>query len=324
MTLIKDRPRRSTRTTQPTSEAQKLALLGGTAVGGIETPPFPVFTPKAIARVTQILKNGPTIALTRGAYPILKEVESAVSAYHGGREVLGTSSGHAALQMALAGLEVGPGDEVITTPYTWGASIACILHQGAVPVFADVDRETGLLDPDSIEDRITPRTKAILVVHIYGQPADMTRILKVARKHGLKVVEDGSQAHAAMWRGERVGNFGDAAGFSCMGGKLLATSEAGYTVFSDRAAYFNACLASQFPGRLFEEKDAAHLHPYVDSLIYTYRLNPIAGVLLVEQLKKLDKEVDARRDNVDRLRGNLRDSKFITFPDYGKDARPAY
>src|SRR5687768_3900089 len=101
MTLLKDRPRRATRTTQPTNQAQKLALLGGTAVGGIATPPFPVFTPKAIARVTEILKKGPTIALTRGGYPILKEVEAAIAAYHSGREVLGTSSGHAALQMAL-------------------------------------------------------------------------------------------------------------------------------------------------------------------------------------------------------------------------------
>jgi dTDP-4-amino-4,6-dideoxygalactose transaminase len=168
--------------------------------------------------------------------------------------------------MALAGLEVGPGDEVITTPFTWGASVSCILHQGAVPVFADVDRKTGLIDPGSIEAVITKRTRAILAVHIFGQPAAMQRIMKIAAKHDLVVVEDGSQAHGATIGGRVVGGFGHAAGVSCMGGKLLATSEAGYMVTPNEDLYWKACLLSQHMGRPPDRGFPDKMRPLVDSL----------------------------------------------------------
>jgi dTDP-4-amino-4,6-dideoxygalactose transaminase len=237
---------------------------------------------------------------------------------------LGTSSGHAALHSALIGLEVSSGDEVITTPYTWGASISCILHNNAVPVFADVDPETGLLDPASIESRISPRTRAILVVHIYGQPADMTAIRAIADKHGLVVVEDGSQAHGAVHRGVKVGQFSDAAGFSCMGGKLLASSEAGYLVTPHEQVYWKAAMAGQHMGRSPEAGFPDGLRPYVDSLVYTYRLNPINAVLLTEQLKKVDAENEARRVNVSAFRAAMEGVRSISFPDYPEGDRPTY
>ncbi len=300
-----------------------LALFGGKPVGKIETSPFPRFTPRAINRVVDLLKRGRTVGLNRRV-PEIAEAEDAISAYHGGRRVLGTSSGHSALQMALEGLGIGAGDEVITTPYTWGASVSCIIHQNAIPVFGDVDRLTGLLDPDTIEPLITPRTRAILAVHLYGQPANMTRILDIARRHKLAVIEDGSQAHGAIWKGKVVGNFGDAGGFSCMGGKLLATSEAGYLVTPHEDVFWRAALACQHMGRQFDGNMPDRWKPFVDSLVYTYRLNPITAVLLTEQLKKLDKEIDARRNNVETLRTFLKSSRVIQLPDYGADSRPSY
>ncbi|MBP6508861.1 MAG: DegT/DnrJ/EryC1/StrS family aminotransferase, partial [Opitutaceae bacterium] len=120
--------------------ASKLALLGGTAVGKITYPKFPTFSERALARTTEMLRDGKLYGLGKKHIPEIGEAEQVISNYHGGRHVLATSSGHSALQSALAGLEICGGDEVITTPYTWGASISCILHQNAIPVFVDVER----------------------------------------------------------------------------------------------------------------------------------------------------------------------------------------
>src|SRR2546426_856146 len=202
----------------------RLAFFGGKPLGPVRPDKHPQFSARAIERATKLLKKGMTVGLGKH-HPIIREAEEAIAQWQRVKHCMVLSSGHASLQMALVGLEVGPGDEVITTPYSWGASTSCILHCGAVPVFTDALPDTGLMDPATIEPLITPRTRAILPVHIHGQPADMPAILKVAQKHRLPVVEDGSQAHGAMVRGKKVGSFGDAAGFSCMGFKLLATTE---------------------------------------------------------------------------------------------------
>ena len=306
-----------------TPGSDRLALLGGTPVGAIETPPFPTYSARAKRRVVELLDTGHTIGLGKHD-KIIKEAEDAISHYHGGLHCLGTSSGHGALQMALAGLEIGPGDEVVTTPYTWGASVSCILHQGAIPVFADVDRKTGLIDPNSIEAVITKRTRAILAVHIFGQPAAMSRIMKIATRYNLVVIEDGSQAHGATIGGRMVGGFGHAAGFSCMGGKLLATTEAGYMVTKDEDVYWKAALLSQHMGRSPDKGFPDKYRPYVDSLVYTYRLNPVNAVLLTEQLKKLDREIEARRTNVETLRNHLANSNHLSIPVYPKTVRPSF
>lgn len=308
----------------PVTTASSLALCGGQPVGKVEIPPFPRFTERAIERATSLLREGRTIGLGR-ICPEVAEAEAAVSAYHSGRHVLGANSGHGALQMALAGLEIGPGDEVITTPYTWGASISCILHQGAVPIFADIIEETGLLDPVSVEAAITPRTKAILVVHLFGQPANLSAFRALADRHNLKLIEDGSQAHGATIDGVGVGNVGDAAGFSCMGGKLLATTEAGYVVTPREDVYWKGAMIGHHMGRACDEGFPEALRPFADSLVYTHRLHPINAVLLVEQLKKLDDEVNQRRRHAARLREKLAGARYYRLPDYAATkSQPAY
>jgi dTDP-4-amino-4,6-dideoxygalactose transaminase len=301
---------------------EKLALLGGEAAGVPAAAAWPRFSPAAIARVVELLERSETVTL--GKRGVIEEAEAAVSAYHGGRHAMVVSSGHASLHAALMGLEIGPGDEVITTPYTWGASIACILHTGAVPIFVDVDPVTGLLDPARITSAITPRTKAILPVHIYGQPADMPAIRRVAQRHGLFVIEDGSQAHGAAIQGEKVGSFSDAAGFSCMGGKLLATSEAGYLVTPHADVYWKAAMMGQHYGRSADPGFPEAYKPYVDSLVFTYRLSPLIAALFPSQLAKLDGEVAARRENVARLRELLADVGWLQFPDYAPGFEPSY
>lgn len=301
----------------------RLALLGGEPAGYPAPDPHPTFSEEAIERVVGHLRRGQTVGLNRGI-PAIAEFEAAVSAWHGVPEALGVSSGHAALQCALMGLEISTGDEVICTPYTWGASVSCVLHAGAVPVFCDVDPVTGLMDPASVEAAITPRTRAILPVHLYGQPVPMTAIVAVARRHGLAVIEDGSQAHGAVHAGQRVGKFGDAAGFSCMGGKLLAATEAGYMLCQDQATYWKAALHTQHNGRASEPGYPDELRPYVDSLIYTYRIGQINAVLLTEQLKKLDAENAGRQANVAAFRAAMAGVESVSFPDFPEGDQPVY
>ena len=304
--------------------ASELALLGGTPVGPASPPsPYPRFTERAIERVAELLGRGTTVGLNKNS-PEIAEAERAIAEWQGVPYCLGTASGHAALHSALIGLEIASGDEVITTPYTWGASVSCILHNNAVPVFADVDPETGLLDPAAVETRITPRTGAILAVHIYGQPANMTALRAIADRHGLALIEDGSQAHGAIHRGRKVGQFGDAAGFSCMGGKLLASSEAGYMVTPHEEVYWKAAMGGQHMGRSPEEGFPDGLRPYVDSLVYTYRLNPINAVLLSEQIAKIDAENEARRINAAAFRAATEGVRSVSFPNYPEGDVPVY
>jgi dTDP-4-amino-4,6-dideoxygalactose transaminase len=301
---------------------EKLAMFGGPAVGRPAAAPWPQFTPEGIGRAVELLVRGETVTLGRRG--VVAEAESAIAAYHGGRQALLLNSGHAALHAALMGLEVGPGDEVITTPYTWGASIACILHSGAIPIFVDVDPITGLLDPAKIAAAISPRTRAILVVHLYGQPADMPAIREIARRHGLFVIEDGSQAHGATIHGEVVGNFSDAAGFSCMGGKLLATSEAGYMVTPHDDVYWKSAMMCQHYGRSADAGFPEAYQPYVDSLVFTYRVSPMIAALFPGQLAKLDTQVKGRRENVAMLRERLAAIPWLQFPEYPDGFAPSY
>jgi dTDP-4-amino-4,6-dideoxygalactose transaminase len=304
--------------------AQRLALLGGTRVGEVTYSAFPHFSEKAIARVGDVLRAGKAVGLGRFHSPEIAEAEDVVSRYHGGRKVLACSSGHAALQGALAGLEVCCGDEVITTPYTWGASTSCILHQTAIPIFVDVDPDTGLIDPDAVEAAITPRTKAILAVHIFGQPANLPRLRAIADRRGLKLIEDGSQAHGAEVAGLRVGNVGDAAGFSCMGGKVLPTTEAGYLVTPDERVFWKAAMIGQHMGRSPEKDFPDDLRPWVDSLVYTYRITPLNAVLLTEQFGRIDGWLAERRRHADRFRAGLAKSAFLRMPRYAPDVKPVY
>jgi dTDP-4-amino-4,6-dideoxygalactose transaminase len=287
---------------ETTTHAGELALLGGDPVGAPAKPHYPHFSPHARQMVDELLHEGAMVGLSR-ENPQVNAAELTIAHWHGVPRCLTTASGHAALQAALIGFEITGGAEVISTPYTWGASISPILHNDAVPVFADVDPERGLLDPAAVEAAIGPRTEAILAVHLYGQPADMTSLRDIADRHGLVLIEDGSQAHGARHKGKRVGGFGDAAGFSCMGGKLLATSEGGYLLTGSEDVYWNAVISCQHAGnpetagRGTEPSFPERLRPYIDSLTYTHRVSVISALLMVQQLEKLDEENAARARN---------------------------
>jgi perosamine synthetase len=298
-----------------------LALLGGSPAHVMRPPTYPSFDSAVYDQIRKTLELGPMQGLSKG-HPIIEELETALASFHGVSHALCGSSGHAALQSALIGLELTAGDEILTSPYSWGASVSCILHNGAIPVFVDVLPDTGLIDPATLEQALTPRTCAILVPHLYGQPADMTSIMAFAEQHGLAVIEDGSQAHGARHRGTRVGAFGHAAGFSTNGVKPVATTEGGYMVTDDPSVYWKATIScqhagrSELIGRASEPGFPDDLRPFIDSLTYTYRPNLVTAILTLERLPNVDVENAARRRNAELLRRLLADIGSVAMPEY--------
>ena len=203
------------------------------------------------------------------------------------KHAIGVSSGTAALQLALLACNVGPGDEVITTPFTFIATTAAISHVGATPVFVDIDPRTYNIDPAKIEAAITPQTKAILPVHLYGQPAQMDSILKVARDHDLRVIEDACQAIGATYHGQKAGSIGDVACFSFYPSKNLGGAGDGGMVVTDDDEI------ADFVRRVSNHGRTSHYGHA--SIGYTYRLDALQAAVLAVKLNHIDDWNDARR-----------------------------
>jgi dTDP-4-amino-4,6-dideoxygalactose transaminase len=213
--------------------------------------------------------------------------EREFAAYCGTADAIGVNSGTSALHLALLAAGIGRGDEVITVPFTFVATAAAIEYAGATPVFVDIDPETFTMAPDGIERAITPRTKGIMPVHLYGHAADMDPILDVARRRGLVVIEDAAQAHGATYQGRRCGSIGTMAAFSFYPGKNLgAYGEGGAVVTSDQA------LAKKIRVMRSWGEERRYEHTVKG---FNYRMDGIQGAILRVKLRHLEKWTDARR-----------------------------
>lgn len=221
--------------------------------------------------------------------PNVKAFEQEFAAYCGARYAIGTGSGTDALIFAIQALGISAGDEVITTPHTFIASAECISLAGATPVFADIDPHTYAIDPDLIEAAITERTRAIVVVHLYGNPAPMDKIMSIAKKHGLAVVEDCAQAHGARFHGQRVGAIGDVACFSFYPGKNLGAYGDGGAVVTNRSDLADSVYRMRNHGRA---PGAKYEHSEVG---YCSRLDELQAAVLRVKLRHLDAWNQARR-----------------------------
>lgn len=217
----------------------------------------------------------------------VKEFEKEFAAFSGAQHGIGVNTGTSALHLALLAAGIGPGDEVITVPFTFVATVAAIRYTGATPVFVDIDPVTFNMDPAQIEGAITPRTRAILPVHLYGQPADMDAIVAVARKHNLVVIEDACQAHAAEYKGRRVGGIGDMAAFSFYPGKNLGAYGEGGMVTTNNEQYARTI-------RMLRDWGAETKYHHVLKG-YNFRLEGMQGAILRVKLKYLDRWTEARR-----------------------------
>jgi len=219
--------------------------------------------------------------------PAVAAFENDFAAYCHAAEAVGVNSGTSALHVALLAAGVGPGDEVITVPYTFVATVAAIEYAGALPVFVDVEPGYWTMDPAQIEAAITPRTKAIVPVHLYGQPADMDPILAIARAHGLRVIEDACQAHGSEYHGRRCGSMGDIGCFSFYPGKNLgAYGEGGAAVTNDPALAKTMRLLRAWG----EETRYEHTLK-----AFNYRMDGVQGAVLGVKLRYLESWNEARR-----------------------------
>jgi dTDP-4-amino-4,6-dideoxygalactose transaminase len=212
------------------------------------------------------------------------------------------NSGTSALHLALLAAGVGTGDEVITVSMTFVATTAAILYSGARPVFVDVDPVTWTMHPGSIEAAITPRTKAILPVHLHGQMADMDSIMEIARRHGLVVIEDAAQAHGAEYRGRRAGSIGDLGCFSFYPGKNLGAFGEGGAVVTDRPELARRVSLLRDWG---QETKYNHVIPG-----YNYRMDEIQSAILNVKLDYIERWTEARRSLAERYNALLSDLPF--------------
>ena len=241
--------------------------------------------------VNKVLRSG---NLTQG--PEVAAFEREFSQFVNERECVAVNSGTSALHLALLSLGIGAGDEVIIPSFTFAATANSVALTGAKPVFVDIDIKTYNIDPNLIENAITPSTKAIQVVHLYGLPADMTKIVEIAKRYNLLIIEDAAQAHNAAINGQPVGTFGDAAAFSFYPTKNMTAGEGGMIVFKDKDA---ARLARLYRNQGMEKR-------YQNEIVgFNLRMTDIHAAIGRTQLKHLSKWSKKRQDNAMTLSSQL-------------------
>ncbi len=247
--------------------------------------------------------------------PKVEAFESDFAAYCQTRYAFGLNSGTSALHLAMLAAGVGPGDEVITVSYTFVATVAAILYTGATPIFVDIDPNTCNIDISKIEAAITPKTKVIMPVHLYGTCADMDPIFEIAQRHGVMVIEDAAQAHGAEYKRRRAGSMGELACFSFYPGKNLgAYGEAG-AIATNNEKYVDIIRQLRDQGQ-----SAKYLHERVG---YNYRMEGIQGAILGVKLKHLDEWTEARRRHAKFYQTQLADTgvRLLAEP---ADSKPVY
>ncbi len=231
--------------------------------------------------------------------PAVEKFEGAFADYCSAEECVGVNSGTAALQLIYEATGIEAGDEVITTPFTFIATVEPLVHLGAKPVFADIDPDTYNLDPEKVEAKITSDTKAIMAVHLYGQPAPMKQLRDLAEKHDLLLLEDAAQSHGARYKGDRVGGLGEAAAFSFYPGKNLGAFGDAGAVTTD-----NPKIADQ----IRELRDHGRAGKYAHATLgHNERMDGLQGAVLAAKLNHLDKWNEGRRENADFYNRRLAD-----------------
>ncbi|QDV33019.1 DegT/DnrJ/EryC1/StrS family aminotransferase [Tautonia plasticadhaerens] len=281
----------------------KPAVLGGEPVRKKAFPGWPIVGDEDVSALVDVLRSG---AWYRGSGDRVRRFEAEWADRLGVSHCVATANGTSALITAMNALEVGPGDEVIVPPYTFVATVNAVLIQHALPVFVDVDPETSQIDASKIAGAITDRTRAIVPVHIGGNPADLDAVMAVARDRGIPVVEDACQAHLAEWRGKKVGTIGDLGCFSFQNSKNLTSGEGG-AVLTDDARLHAECLSFQNNGR--SEGDMPGTFGRNGANL---RLTEFQGALLSTQLTRLESQARTREQNAASLSALLDEIPGVT------------
>lgn len=265
-----------------------------------------------IQAVIQVLKSD---FLTTG--PQVAQFERLVAEYTGANYAVAVANGTAALHAACFAADIGPGDEVITSPVTFAASANCVLYCGGTPVFADIDPCTYNIDPKDIRNKITSKTKAIIPVHLAGQPCDMDEIHKVAEEYHLTVIEDGAHALGAEYKGKRIGSLSNMTTFSFHPVKPVTTGEGGIITTDDEKLYQKLIMFRSHgitrDQNLLQKNEGTWYYEQ-QSLGYNYRITDIQCALGISQMKKLDRFIKRRRELAQRYHNALQNNTNIIRP----------
>jgi perosamine synthetase len=308
-----------------------LAINGGTP---IRTKPWQesnAIGAEELAAATRVLKER-KLSLFQGAWkphapynflggPEVQAMEAFAKDLIGVKHVVSINSATSGLSAAVGALGLGYGDEVIVSPYTMSACAVAPLWYGAIPVFADVDERTGCLDPTSIKERITHRTKGIIVVHQFGIPAEMDEIMTLARAHGIKVIEDCAQAWGATYKGKSVGTIGDIGVHSFNVHKTIQCGEGGLCLTNDDRLALRLQMIRNHGEAVIEGAGHTNLENIVGG---NFRLTELQAAIALEQLKKLPDLNTRRIALVKRLSAGLKKFAYLTVPDPGADRVATY
>jgi dTDP-4-amino-4,6-dideoxygalactose transaminase len=294
----------------------KLALTGGTPVRQRPFTAWPVLDESDVEAVAAVVRSGRWGRIGSMGGSRVREFETAFAAYQGARYGLAVHSGTGALEVALKAVGIGPGDEVIVPPYTFMGSATSVLLVGAVPVFVDIDPQTYNIDPALIEAAITSRTRAIMPVHFGGLPCDMDRILEIARRHNLAVIEDAAHGHGGRWRDRGLGTIGTLGCFSLQASKNLNAGEGG-CILTDDEELWRLCVRYHDPwrGRVQldpEEDENIGWRVRFPVISWNYKMTEFQGALLLSQLARLEEQAQRRNQNGRYLDAQLRQIEGMT------------
>ncbi len=296
------------------ADYEKPALLGGpkaVTLDATEANRWPILTEEDEAAVLQVLRDGDL-----SQHPVTRLLEDDYRAHSGRRHALAHCNGTAALLAAFFALDLEPGDEVLVPSATFWASVVPMLWVGALPVFCESEPDRLGLDPEDVARKITPRTRAMVVVHLWGMPSRMTELFEIAERHNLKIIEDASHAHGATWRGRKCGTLGDISVFSLQGSKLAPAGEGGIFLTDDDALMERAtCLGDIH--RIIELPTPARRFAATSFGIKT-RMAPLSAAVARVQLRHLPERNRRRGDNLRYLSERLEGLGFDTFlpPDH--------
>jgi dTDP-4-amino-4,6-dideoxygalactose transaminase len=297
-----------------TTTPDKLAIQGGAPVNSKPFPAWPAFDLSVCVQIERILGTGKVNYWTG---PLGMQFEDAWAQWCGAKYGISTTNGTSALHTALAGLGVGPGDEVIVPSYTFIATSFSVCQAGAIPVFADVEKHSHTLDPADVKSRISARTRAIIPVHLYGVMANMAPLLEVAKEHDLKIIEDCAQAHGGEWNGKKAGTIGDAGAFSFCQSKHFTTGGEGGAVITNDEEVAWQCRSFRDHG--YDVKERLRLLeleaklPYVHTMVgYNYRMTEIQSAIGLQELARFGSwNLPARRRNGNYLAKRLENVPHI-------------
>lgn len=262
----------------------------------------PIFNGNEIKYLTECIK---TSWVSSGKF--VATLEEKFADFCGTRYACATSNGTSALHLLLVALGIKEGDEVLVPDLTYVSSANAVAYTGAKPVFVDVDKEIWAMDPEKIEKKITKKTKAILVVHLYGHPADMDKINSIAKKHKLIVLEDACQVHGALYKGRKAGSLSKAACFSFSGAKIMTTGEGGMITTNDKALVKRINdIRSNFTSK---KKNFYH-----SSIGYNYRMTNLQGAVGVAQLEKIESKLRIKIRNAKTYTKFLKDVDLLQLP----------